>query len=509
MARLIVVLGDQLSPALSSLRQALPEDVIWLAEVVEEASYVKHHKHKIVLLFSAMRHFAQVLQQQGMQVSYHQYDSVAGIHSMTDALAYTLSQQPALQQIVITHCGEYQLQQQINSWSARFSMPVTVLEDDRFICDLARFSQWANGKKQLRMEYFYRDMRRYTGLLMQGSLPQGGKWNYDSDNRKACPEQPQQLTPLTFTPDVITQQVITLVDRHFPGNMGRTDNFSYAVTGKDARRAFIHFVDHQLGQFGNYQDAMLLDQPFLFHSICSVYLNCGLLDVRWMCNKVAAAYQRGDVPLNAAEGFIRQLIGWREYVRGLYWLLMPDYKAQNKLDATTSLPTFYWHGKTKMRCMQQAITNTIDHAYSHHIQRLMITGNFALLAGLSVTEVTDWYLAVYADAYEWVELPNTLGMALFADGGILASKPYAASGAYINRMSNYCKHCTYNVKHTTEADACPFNALYWDFLHRNHQVLSVNPRLALAYANWHRRNDSDKHAILAKAQHSLIHLEQL
>lgn len=509
MPKLIVVLGDQLSPALSSLQQLQPDDVILLAEVTSEASYVKHHKHKIILLFSAMRHFAAVLQQQGHTVCYIRLGSQTSVNTMTDAVLYALAQHPQLQHIVITQCGEYRLQQQILSWQQQLQLPVDILSDDRFICDLPRFSRWANGKKQLRMEYFYRDMRRYTGLLMQGDQPEGGKWNFDADNRKAWPDNLEPTAPLRFTPDALTVEVIALVEQHFASNMGSGDNFAYAVTGKEARSAFLHFVQHQLPQFGDFQDAMRLNQPFLQHSICSVYLNCGLLDVRWMCSKVQQAYHDGLVPLNAAEGFIRQLIGWREYVRGLYWLLMPQYRQRNALKADRPLPAYYWHGKTQMRCMQQAVQNTIEHAYSHHIQRLMVTGNFALLAGLSVDDVTDWYLAVYADAYEWVELPNTLGMALFADGGVLASKPYAASGAYINRMSNYCKHCTYNVKKTTESDACPFNALYWDFLHRHQQQLGNNPRLALAFANWHKRSDSDKAAILAKAADSLSKLEQL
>ena len=509
MPKLIVLLADQLSPALASLQQLHSDDVILLAEVGREASYVKHHKHKIILLFSAMRHFAAVLQQQGHRVCYIHYGSVANVYSMTDAVHYALTQHPDINSVVITECGEYRLQQEIISWQQQLSLPVQIFNDDRFVCDLPRFFRWAHGKKQLRMEYFYRDMRRYTGLLMQGDTPEGGKWNYDSDNRKAWPKDLAPTPPLSFSPDAITTEVMALVEQHFSGNMGNTANFSYAVTGKDARQAFMHFVANQLAQFGDYQDAMVLNQPFLQHSICSVYLNCGLLDVRWMCNKIQQAYLQGKVPLNAAEGFIRQLIGWREYVRGLYWLLMPEYKQRNALQAQRSLPGYYWHGKTQMRCMQQAVQSTIEHAYSHHIQRLMITGNFALLAGLAVDEVTNWYLAVYADAYEWVELPNTLGMALYADGGVLASKPYAASGAYINRMSDYCKHCSYKVKLTTEADACPFNALYWHFLQRNQAKLGQNPRLSLAYANWHKRSDNDKAAILAKAADTLIKLEQL
>lgn len=510
MSRLIVILGDQLSPALASLREALPTDVIMLAEVPGEASYVKHHKHKLVLIFSAMRHFAEVLRQQGFTVCYYPYAEHAQLHSLTDAVTLCLSQYQQCKSILITECGEYRLQQQINSWPEQLNVSLSVLQDDRFIASKTMFAQWADGRKQLRMEFFYREMRRYTGLLLdEKKQPVGGQWNYDKENRKACPTNIKQIPPLMFEPDDITQQVMHTVQQHFADNMGDTANFHYAVTGKQARQAFLHFVDQQLALFGDYQDAMLQGQPYLFHSICSMYLNCGLLDVRWVCQKVEAAWREGKVSLNAAEGFIRQIIGWREYVRGLYWLMMPEYKTRNSLNARTPLPAFYWHGRTKMNCMQQAISHTIEHAYSHHIQRLMITGNFALLAGLDVEQVTDWYLAVYADAFEWVELPNTLGMALFADDGLLASKPYAASGAYINRMGNYCKNCQYNVKDTTGEKACPFNALYWDFLARNQQQLSGNARMQLAYKNWYNKTDEQQQALRQQASIVLQKLDDL
>lgn len=507
MAKLILVLGDQLSPALSSLRDVQPEDRVLLAEVASEASYTPHHKQKIVLIFSAMRHFAAVLQQQGISVSYIHYQQK--VSSLTEAVAIELSRHPELDQICITECGEYRLEQEILSWQTKFQRPLLMLEDDRFIASKTMFQHWAQGRKQYRMEYFYREMRRYTGLLMQDGMPIGGQWNLDASNRKAMPAN-QPLPPiLKFEPDDITRDVITLVQQQFPNNMGSAESFSYAVTGKQARLAFLHFVEHQLPLFGDYQDAMQLNEPHLFHSICSMYLNCGLLDLRWVCQKVELAYKEGKVPLNAAEGFIRQLIGWREYVRGLYWLLMPDYKERNFLKAHTPLPSYYWTGNTQMRCMQQAISHTIDHAYSHHIQRLMITGNFALLAGLSVEEICNWYLAVYADAYEWVELPNTLGMALFADEGLLASKPYAASGKYIQRMSNYCKSCAYDVAETTSPNACPFNALYWHFLERSQALLSGNARMQLSYQNWYRKSAEERAQITEKAQALLIHLEQL
>ncbi len=509
MSKLIVILGDQLSPALASLRDAQSDDIILMAEVGSEASYVKHHKHKIVLLFSAMRHFAEVLRQQGFQLHYIRYGSEPSIKNLTDAVANVLAQHK-LSEIMITECGEYRLQQEVLSWSSKFALPLTQLEDDRFLCSKDMFSQWASGRQQLRMEYFYRQMRRYTGLLLDSKQqPVGGQWNFDKDNRKACPPDLTQIPPLTFTPDSITAEVCQLVEREFADHPGSVENFQYAVTGKAARQAFIHFVEQQLANFGDYQDAMLIDQPFLFHSICSMYLNAGLLDVRWMCQKVEAAWREDKVSLNAAEGFIRQLIGWREFVRGLYWLKMPDYAKHNYFNANTPLPNYFWNGNTKMRCMQQTIGQTLDYGYAHHIQRLMVTGNFALLAGLDAKEVSDWYLAVYVDAYEWVELPNTYGMALFADGGELASKPYAASGAYINRMSNYCKNCFYKVKDSTGAKACPFNALYWDFLDRNSELLGQNARLQLAYKNWQRKTAEQQDAIKAQARITLQQLNNL
>jgi deoxyribodipyrimidine photolyase-related protein len=300
-----------------------------------------------------------------------------------------------------------------------------------------------------------------------------------------------------------------MVQQQFPGHMGQAEHFSFAVTGKDARAAFLHFVQYRLPLFGKYQDAMRQDEAFLFHSLAGMYLNCGLLDARWVCLQVEQAWKAGAVPLAAAEGFIRQIIGWREYVRGLYWLKMPQYRESNFFAAERPLPGWYWHADTKMNCMSQAIQHTIKHAYSHHIQRLMLTGNFALLAGLSVDEVTQWYLAVYADAYEWVELPNTLGMALFADGGVLASKPYVASGNYIAKMSNYCQHCHYDVKQSTGPTACPFNALYWDFIARNSDKLGGNARMQLTYQQWRRKSPDVQQALRDKAADLLIHLEQL
>jgi deoxyribodipyrimidine photolyase-related protein len=301
--------------------------------------------------------------------------------------------------------------------------------------------------------------------------------------------------------------VINMVEARFAEHIGHTAKFGFAVTREDALKQQAHFLEYALPMFGDYQDAMLTGEPFLWHSILSPYINSGLLDPLALCREVEALYHAGNVPLNAAEGFIRQIIGWREYVRGIYWFAGPDYVDRNELGATRPLPSFYWTGETDMHCMRQAIRQTLKHAYAHHIQRLMITGNFALIAGVDPRQVHEWYLAVYADAYEWVELPNTLGMSQFGDGGMLASKPYASSGAYINRMSNYCGSCRYDVKQRTGPDACPFNALYWDFIARNESKLRSNVRMAMPYKNWDRMEGADKVALRASAKQFLERLD--
>lgn len=357
------------------------------------------------------------------------------------------------------------------------------------------------------MEYFYREMRRKTGLLMVGDAPEGGRWNFDSDNRK--PARPDLLMPqpLRFEPDPITQNVLESVEARFGDHFGDLEPFWFAETTAQAEEVLEHFLSTGLASFGDYQDAMLAGEPFLYHSLLSLYMNAGLLDPLVVCRRVETAYFDGKAPLNAVEGFIRQIIGWREYVRGIYWLKMPGYSDSNFFENERPLPVFYWTGETDMACMRAAITQTKEQAYAHHIQRLMVTGNFALLAGVDPSEVHEWYLAVYADAYEWVEMPNTLGMSQFADGGLLGSKPYAASGNYINKMSDYCKKCTFDVKKKTGVGACPFNALYWDFLIRNRDKLEKNPRLAQVYRTWQKMSVEKREDTLESASHFLSSLK--
>jgi deoxyribodipyrimidine photolyase-related protein len=503
MTTLIPILGDQLSLTLSSLRDADPaKSILLMMEVADETVYVRHHKKKIAYILSAMRHHRLALEAAGWRVDYVTLDDPDNSGSFTGEIARAVGRHHP-DQIIVTHAGEWRVQAMLESWETLFGLPVIIRPDERFIAPSGFFDTWAKDRKQLRMEFFYRDMRRLTGLLMDGDKPSGGQWNYDSENRK--PARGDLFMPPwpSETPDAVTQDVLDMVERRFPDHPGTLAGFDFAVTAQAAARIESKFLKHALPNFGDYQDAMVTDAPLLWHSLLSPYINSGLIDPLELCQKVEAEWRAGRVPINAAEGFIRQIIGWREYVRGLYWWVGPDYVSRNALNATRPLPDFYWTGDTDMHCLSQAIGQTLRLAYAHHIQRLMITGNFALLIGADPAQVHEWYLQVYADAYEWVELPNTLGMSQFADGGLLASKPYASSGAYIDRMSDYCGQCRYDVKQRTGPDACPFNALYWDFLARNREVLGSNQRLAMPYRNWDRMDDTTRADIRASASRFL------
>ncbi len=501
--RLILILGDQLSPALPSLAEADPgRDRLLMAEVQEEADYVPHHRKKLAFLFSAMRHFAAEREREGWRVDYTRLDDPENSGSLFSELERAITRHdPA--EVCITEPGEYRLSHQMIGWTKRLKRPLEILEDSRFLCSRERFERWAKGRKQLRMEHFYREMRRKTGLLMEGDEPAGGRWNFDAENRKPAKADLFLPEPLRVRPDETTRAVLDLVAGRFPNRFGSLEPFWFAVTRAQALEALDRFVAEALPRFGDYQDAMLLDRPFLYHSVLSLYLNAGLLEPMEICRKVEAAYRAGRAPINAAEGYIRQIIGWREYVRGIYWRFMPDYLELNALEATRPLPDFYWTGETDMACLRAAIGQTREEAYAHHIQRLMITGNFAMLAGVDPRQVHEWYLAVYADAYEWVELPNTLGMSQFADGGLLGSKPYAAGGNYISKMSDYCSACRYDVKQKAGDAACPFTPLYWYFLLRNEDRLRGNQRLARAYSTWERMSPERQAAYRESARRIL------
>ncbi|MFZ4542161.1 MAG: cryptochrome/photolyase family protein, partial [Rickettsiales bacterium] len=460
MAALRLILADQLSASLASL-QGLDKksDAVMFCEVMEEASYVPHHPKKIAFLFSAMRHFAAELEAKGINVRYVKLDDAKNTGSFTSEVQRAFVELKP-EKIIVTEASEYRVLKMMRSWQELLGIPVEILPDTRFLATHAEFSVWAKGKKQLRMEFFYREMRKkYSILIDPDGKPTGGEWNYDKENRKPPKAGIQSPPRISHKKSSTTKEVLVLVKERFSDHFGTLEPFHYAVTRAQALIELEHFITHLLPNFGDYQDAMVAGEPYLYHSLISSYLNAGLLLPLEICQKAEAAYRVGKAPLNAVEGFIRQILGWREYIRGIYWQFMPEYGERNTLNATRPLPDFYWGANTHMFCVEESVRHTRDHAYSHHIQRLMITGNFALLAGLDVKAVQEWYLAVYSDAYEWVEMPNTLGMALFGDGGVVASKPYAASGKYIHRMSNYCEQCKYDPDEMTGEKACPFNAL--------------------------------------------------
>lgn len=499
-AALRLILGDQLNTSISSLSDADKEnDIILICEVYDETTYVRHHKKKIAFLFSAMRHFAEELKEQGYNVAYTKIGDNSNAGSFKGEVKRAIKEYGP-DRVIVTEPGEYRVLEDMRTWEDEFGPSVEIRNDDRFLCTHKEFADWAEGRKELRMEFFYREMRRKYDVLMDGDKPEGGEWNYDSDNRKQYKDYHKahdSSPPTTYSGkiDEITQEAMDDVAARFDNHFGTLEPFYFAVTRDQALYALNKFIKDRLGNFGDFQDVMVEGEPWLYHSHISFYINCGMLLPKECIDKAEEAYREGEAPLNAVEGFIRQILGWREYIRGLYWLKMPDYESQNFLNAQRKLPDFFWTAETDMNCLKQCVSETRDHAYAHHIQRLMVLGNFCLIAGIDPAEVNEWYLIVYADAYQWVELPNVTGMILFADGGVLASKPYAASGSYINKMSNYCKNCRYKVKEKNGEDACPFNYLYWDFLMRNEDKLKGNHRMGMVYNTLSRMKEDKIKAI--------------
>ena len=501
--RLVLVLGDQLSEGLSALRAAdRGRDIVVMAEVMEEASYVPHHPKKIVLVLAAMRKFAELLRVQGWQVAYTRLEDADNSGSIIGEVLRRASGFKAAE-LLATRPGEWRLTQALES----VPLAVTLLPDDRFLCAAEDFAGWAKGRKVLRMEHFYRLMRRQTGYLMEGDQPAGGRWNFDHENRKPAKADLLRIPPLHHAPDTITRAVIEMVHRRFGQNFGAITPFWFATDRAGALESLAHFITHHLRDFGTCQDAMLAGDGFLHHALIAPYLNLGLLSAAEVCDRVEVEWRAGRVPINAAEGFIRQVLGWREFVRGIYDLHGPGYTRQNALGHERALPALYWGAPTRMACLREVVSQTHDHAYAHHIQRLMVTGNFALLAGVDPERVHEWYLAVYADAVEWVEAPNTIGMSQFADGGVVGSKPYVSSGAYIARMSDYCRGCAYDARARTGATACPFNLLYWHFLKRHRARFEGNPRMAVMYRNWDRMARGHREQVLGAAEDFLLRLD--
>ncbi len=506
--RLILILGDQLDFQSAALKDFdFKVDEIIMIESANEAQYVWTHKAKIALFLSAMRHFAQELEKQKYPITYIQESQLPIVEALKEHIL-----QNGIKSLVCIEPGEWRLKQAIEVLAEDLQLDLEMREDEHFYCNRQEFIDWAANKKELRLEYFYRLMRKKHDVLIdKEGNPEGGQWNFDQDNRKPYPKKGPGMidAPVSFEADRITKEVLAFVEKSYPDHPGSLASFSWPVTREQALEALDYFVQYRLRNFGVYQDAMWTDTPFGWHSILSSSLNLKLLNPREVVAAVLGAWKKYSLDLSTVEGFIRQILGWREFVRGMYYLDMPQMAQDNYYQHQNALPEWYWTGKTGMACMKDAIGQTLQYGYAHHIQRLMVTGNFALLAEILPQEVCEWYLAIYVDAIEWVELPNTAGMALFANGGRFTSKPYIASGAYIKRMSNYCNSCKYKPDVRYGDEACPITTLYWNFLIKHRDQFEASPRTRLMTANLKRISDEDQKEITLHAKDILSRLNTL
>jgi deoxyribodipyrimidine photolyase-related protein len=510
---LLLILGDQLDPDSSVFNDIDPAlDVVLMVEAVEESTHVWSHKARTALFLSAMRHFAEQLRQRQFQVHYRALDKESD-QTLADGLqAAMVLFQP--QRVIGVEPGDLRVRALIEAACKPAEAKPTPLEwreDKHFLCSLPQFRQWAGASTSLRMEFFYRKMRQQYKVLMDGDQPTGGQWNLDAENRKGFGKAGPQNLPkaLVFEQDQITKNVLQLVTQRFAEHPGSLSNFNWPVTREQALLALEDFIANRLPLFGAHQDAMWTGLDFGWHALLSGSLNLKLLHPLEVILAAERAYHERDLPLASVEGFIRQVLGWREFIRGVYFLDMPSLKEANHFGHQNPLPAWYWTGDTKMNCMRQCLSQTLANGYSHHIQRLMITGMFGVTAQITPQALCDWYLAVYVDAVEWVELPNTAGMALFANGGRFTSKPYIASGAYVKRMSNYCNGCSYQPEARTGANACPMTTLYWNFLDRHETDFSSNQRTALMVKNLQRIAPEERQAIRERAEDMLNNLNNL
>ena len=498
---LVIVLGDQLDLEAAAFDGFDPaQDAAWMTEAREESTHIWSSKQRIVMFLTAMRHFAQALRAAGRPLHYTRLDDPGNRGSLAAELGAALTIL-APQRVVMTAPGDWRVWRSLKTVVEAAGLPLDVCDDRHFYTTVRDFTAHAKGRKSLRLEYFYRELRRRHNVLMQDGEPVGGQWNFDADNREAFgPGGPGTLPErATFEPDALTREVMALVNARFARHPGTLDRFAWPVSREQALHALERFIAQRLPLFGRYEDALWPGEPWLYHSQLSATLNLKLLNAREVVQAAEAAYRAGLAPLQSVEGFIRQILGWREYVRGIYWTQMPSYAERNALDAQQALPPWYWTGQTDMACLHDAITQTLQHGYAHHIQRLMVTGLYALLLGVEPQQVHQWYLSVYVDAVEWVELPNTLGMGQYADGGLMASKPYVATGKYIQRMGGPCAGCRYDPAQREGERACPYTTLYWDFLMRHEALMAKNPRMALQVKNVARMSDTQRLGVAQRA----------
>lgn len=495
MRHLLLILGDQLDRQ-STIFDGYDgdQDQLWMAEVDEEISYVPSHKQRIVLFLSAMRHFRNELEADGKSVQYHQLESDRrndSGSSFDELLSQTIKRdRPEAIRVVLP--GDYRVKQQLEQVADQHNIPLDFLPDAHFFYTINEFHKFAKVRKSLLMETFYRQMRKTRNILMRDGKPVGGTWNYDHDNRKSFPKSgPGKLgRPTSFSHDEITRQVVDLVKDRYPNHPGDIESFNLPVTPGQARRMLADFVQYHLSDFGRYEDAMWTDEPFVHHSRLSTSLNLKLIHPKECIEAAVAAYQQGTAPLASVEGFVRQILGWREFIRGVYWTQMPSYAKLNHFDHQAKLPSFFWDGQTEMQCVRQSLSHLLKFGYVHHIHRLMVLGNLAMTLGVNPYEFHQWHMAMYLDAIDWVSLPNTLGMSQYGDGGIVGTKPYCSTGNYVSKMSNFCSGCRFDHKKAVGTEACPITTFYWDFLDQHYSRLQNNLRMKLQLKHVERKRDS-------------------
>lgn len=510
MKTLRLILGDQLNHHHSWYNQVSEDTTYLMMEIGQELTYTTHHIQKVVAFFLAMRKFSDHLKEQGHQVTYLKLDDPGNTQNLEKNIRLLIEKE-GFEKFEFQLPDEWRLDEQLTKLAVQLPVEAESFSTEHFLTSRDELSRFFEGKKQLLMESFYRMMRQKHDVLMEHGDPVGGQWNFDHDNRKKMPKGTFVPAPMTFDKGV--SEIISLLDSKGVKTIGRIDpdHFIWPVTREESLELLAFFIDKCLPWFGAYQDAMTTEGWSLFHSRISFALNAKLLSPLEVIQRVASKWRADPdyAPLSAVEGFIRQILGWREYMRGIYWKYMPAYAQKNFFGHERKLPSWFWNGKTRMKCLAHSIGQSLDHAYAHHIQRLMVTGNFALLAGIDPDEVDQWYLGIYIDAIEWVEITNTRGMSQFADGGIVATKPYVASANYMHKMGHYCSGCAYDHKKKTGQDACPLNSLYWDFIERNRNKLSKNPRMSMMYRLWDKNSPENQNLVLEQAAYYMNHLEEL
>lgn len=505
-----LILGDQLNSKHSWFKRVDDSILYVMMEVRTETDYVQHHIQKVIAFFAAMRAFSAHLKEKGHQVIYLKINDINNFQSFEKNINQLLKHH-SISQFHYQLPDEFRMDKMLSEIAKNINIPTTTFDTEHFFTERYELKQHVDGKKQLVMEHFYRAMRKKHSILMQGDKPLFDQWNFDQDNRKKLPKHHKPVAPLIFTNNVSTlYEEIQTAGIKTIGSVN-TSAFIWPINREQSIELLHFFVENCLPLFGSYQDAMMANEWSLYHSRLSFSLNTKLISPKEVMDAAIAAYQRNTITIayNQLEGFVRQIIGWREYMRGIYWMYMPGYNQLNFFNHKNDLPKWYWDGNTKMNCLRHAIKQSLHFAYAHHIQRLMITGNFALLAGTEPAQVDEWYLGIYIDALDWVEITNTRGMSQFADGGIVGTKPYVSASSYIHKMSNYCEGCFYDKTQKTGNRACPFNSLYWDFYNRHSDKLSDNPRISMMYKVWERMNPDEKNGILQQARHYLKNINTL